>query len=182
MTTQPRPSGAMDALALLKTDHERVEEMFASLAKTSSKKEKAELVDKVCMELAIHAAVEEQVFYPAVGKEIGDGDLVGEAMVEHGEAKHLIGLLGAMDPSDPLYGPTVQVLSEYVRHHVAEEQDKMFPKVKKAKLDLTTLGEAILKRKEELLAEAEAKGIEPLLAPASAHRQTKRKQASGATH
>jgi len=169
MATQTRRSSEPDALSILTSDHERVEKLFKAFGKARNKeddREKAARIEEVCLELAIHAAIEEQLVYPMVAKVIGDGDLMGEAVVEHAEAKHLIGLLVGMDPAEALYVPTVQVLHEYVRHHVQEEQDKMFPKVRKARLDLEALGEAILRRKGELMTEVESKGIGGLLAPA----------------
>ena len=168
MATQTRRASHLDALSILRNDHEKVEKMFKSFHKTRTKdkqQEKAALVEEVCLELAIHAAVEEQLFYPMMAKAISADDLVGEAMVEHGEAKHLIGQLTAMDPGDPLYDATVLVLQEYVHHHVQEEQNKMFPKAQKAKLDLEALGESIMQRKGQLMSEVETKGIAYLLTP-----------------
>lgn len=168
MATRKHKTDDLDALSILQGDHERVERMFAAYGKTrnkAEKEEKAALVAEVCLELALHAAVEEQVFYPAASRAIGDGELMGEAVVEHGEARHLIHRLVGMDPGDPLYDPTVQVLRAYVHHHVQEEQDKMFPRIRKAKLDLEALGETILDRKGELMTEVEDKGLECLLPP-----------------
>lgn len=158
----------IDAITLLKDDHAKVETLFAAFRKTRSKcspKEKAAQVEEVCRELAVHAALEEELFYPALSQVIGDDELIGEAQVEHGEAKHLIGELIGMDPQDPLYDPMVQVLGEYVHHHVEEEQNKMFPKARKAKVDLVALGEKLLERKEGLLHTAEAKGVMALIIP-----------------
>ena len=169
MTTQVKKTKERDALTLLVADHDKVQELFAAFEKAMGQGDlgaKAELADQLCLELAVHAAVEDQVFYPAVAKAIHEGDLLGEAVVEHGEAKHLMSRLASMEAEDPLYDPTVRVLFEYVMHHVREEQDKLFPKVKRSDLDLEALGKEIQERKKALLDEAEANGYADLLSAA----------------
>lgn len=144
-----------NALDLLREDHHKVEKLFTAFAKMREKGEpgdKAGLVQQACEELLAHAAVEEEIFYPAVRKAIREEDMMNEARVEHAEAKNLIGQIQAMDPMDEMYDAKVTVLGEYVHHHIKEEQDEMFPKVLKAKLDLDLLGSQILKRKEALMA------------------------------
>jgi hemerythrin superfamily protein len=98
--------------------------------------------------LTVHAEAEEEIFYPAAREAIEEQDLLDEAEVEHASAKDLIAQIEAMDSSDPLYDAKVTVLGEYIDHHVEEEEKEMFPKVKKAKLDLEALGEEILQFKE----------------------------------
>lgn len=97
-------------------------------------------------------------FYPAAREAIDEQELLDEAEVEHASAKELIAQLESMGPDDELYDATVTVLGEYINHHVKEEQEEMFPKAKKAKLDGQALGEEIMRRKQELKAEM---GIEP---------------------
>jgi hemerythrin superfamily protein len=104
------------------------------------------------MELSVHAKVEEEIFYPAVRKAIDEDDLMDEADIEHAGAKSLIAQVEAMKPGDDHYDAKVTVLGEYIDHHVKEEQNEMFPKVKKAKVDTVQLGERISKRKQELQA------------------------------
>jgi hemerythrin superfamily protein len=104
----------------------------------------------------VHATTEEEIFYPAAREAVDDDDLLDEAEVEHASAKDLIAQIEAGSPSDPLYDAKVKVLGEYVRHHVKEEEGELFPKVKKAKVDLAELGLAIVARKEELLPEVAA--------------------------
>jgi hypothetical protein len=96
--------------------------------------------------------VEEEIFYPAVRAAIDDDDLMDEADVEHAGARELIAQLEDMEPGDDHYDAKVTVLGENVDHHVKEEQDEMFPKARKAKLDLAALGAAMLERKRELRA------------------------------
>ena len=95
---------------------------------------------RACQELTIHAQIEEEIFYPAVRDGIEDDDLMDEAEVGHASAKDLIAQLEAMEPGNDLYDARFTVLGEYIDHHVKEEQDEMFPKAKKAKLDLKALG------------------------------------------
>ena len=96
--------------------------------------------------------VEEEIFYPALGESIEEEDLMDEADVEHESAKSLIKQLSKMRPGEDHYDAKVTVLGEYVNHHVEEEQSEMFPKAKRAKVDLVELGERITQRKEQLQA------------------------------
>lgn len=141
-----------DALALLKADHEAVSEMFAEYEKTRSLPNKKALVAQICEALSVHAQIEEEVFYPAVKAALKDKLLVPEATVEHAGMKDLIAQLEGIEPDGEMYDAKVKVLSEYVKHHVKEEQNEMFPKVKSTSLDLVELGSRLAERKEELLA------------------------------
>jgi iron-sulfur cluster repair protein YtfE (RIC family) len=148
--------GTKDAIAILTDDHKKVKAMFTDFTKLMKSEGKGEergaLVEKICEELTVHAQIEEEIFYPAVRAAIGDGDLMDEADVEHAGAKELIAQLEEMEPGDDHYDAKVTVLGENVDHHVKEEQDEMFPKAKKAKLDLAALGAQMLERKQELQA------------------------------
>jgi hemerythrin-like domain-containing protein len=108
------------------------------------------LVETCCAELTVHAQVEEEIFYPAMREAIDDMDLLDEAEVEHASAKQLITELAAMQPGDELYEAKFTVLGEYVKHHIEEEEKELFPKAKKAKVDLVALGEEVQERKQEL--------------------------------
>jgi hemerythrin-like domain-containing protein len=145
-----------DAIALLTQDHKAVQKIFKEFEKLKkndgSEEEKSELVMRACNELTIHAQLEEEIFYPAVRAGIDAEGLMDEAEVEHGTAKDLISQLESMNASDELYDARFTVLGEYINHHVKEEQDEMFPKAKKAKLDLIALGTEMAQRKEELQA------------------------------
>jgi hypothetical protein len=150
-------SKAMDAIALLKADHDEVKQAFKEFEKMDHEDTAAmeELVSTVCEALKAHTTVEEEIFYPAVRAAIEDDDLMNEAQVEHESAKGLIEQLEGMDATDPMYVATFTVLGEYVLHHVKEEEDEMFPSAKKAKVDMEELGEQMQARKDELT-EAEA--------------------------
>lgn len=153
--TQSAPV-AKDAIAILIEDHKKVKKMFMDFDKLmksgGNEAEKGALVEKICEELIVHTHLEEEIFYPAVRAAIDDDDLMDEADVEHAGAKDLIAQLEAMEPGDDHYDAKVTVLGENIDHHVKEEQDEMFPKAEKAKLDLAALGQKMLERKRELKA------------------------------
>lgn len=144
-----------DALHILAEDHKKVIELFDEFERMKEDEETDEeskqvLVETACAELTIHAQVEEEIFYPAARDAIEDMDLLDEAEVEHASAKQLITELAAMQPGDDLYDAKFTVLGEYVKHHIQEEEKELFPKIKKAELDLEELGREISERKMEL--------------------------------
>jgi hemerythrin superfamily protein len=145
-----------DAISLLTNDHANVKKLFKKFEKLSSAEDtegKVETANMICMELTIHAMVEEELFYPEVRMAIEEEDLLNEAEVEHDSAKELIAQIQFMEPDNPMYDAKVTVLGEYIEHHVTEEEEEMFPKVRKAKMDLEELGEQMQMRKEELMGE-----------------------------
>jgi hemerythrin superfamily protein len=143
-----------DALELLIADHEEVSKLFKKFERAKEESEKEEIVQMVCQELTIHATIEEEIFYPAVRREVkAVEELLDEAQVEHGTVKEYVSQLEAAMPGDELYDAKVTVLGEYVKHHVKEEQEELFPKVRKSKLDLEALGERLASRKAELKGE-----------------------------
>jgi hemerythrin superfamily protein len=155
-TTSRGRSKSEDAISLLTEDHENVKKLFKKFEKLSSAEDdtKIEVANMICMELTVHAMVEEELFYPEVRMAIDDDDLLNEAEVEHDSAKELIAQIQFMEPDNPMYDAKVTVLGEYIEHHVTEEEEEMFPKVRKAKqLDLEELGEQMQMRKEELMGE-----------------------------
>jgi hemerythrin-like domain-containing protein len=152
-----------DAIALLKADHRKVEALFEQFEKASSASKKKSLAHEICTELKIHTTIEEEIFYPAVQGKI-ESDTLDEAYVEHDGAKMLINDIEAGSPEDPYYDAKVHVLSEEIKHHVKEEEmpsDGMFAQVRKTDVDLVALRDAMLARKEELLAQAKAGGLPP---------------------
>ncbi len=141
-----------DAIALLKADHKAVSELFAEFEKSRSPAKKKTLVAEICTSLTVHAQIEEEIFYPEVKEALHDKLLVPEATVEHAGVKDLIAQLEGAEPDGEMYEAKVKVLSEYVKHHVKEEQNEMFPKAKSTSLDMDELGSRMAARKEELLA------------------------------
>lgn len=145
-----------DAVSLLIDDHKKVKKLFKEfekLAKADDIDGKVEIANEICEELTIHTMIEEEIFYPAA-RAVIDEDMLNEAEVEHATAKDLIAQIREMAGDDPMYDATVKVLSEYIDHHVEEEETEMFPKAKKAKMDLEGLGVQMMERKEELSAES----------------------------
>ncbi|HYC48428.1 MAG TPA: hemerythrin domain-containing protein [Burkholderiales bacterium] len=140
-----------DALALLRADHQKVDQLLQQFEKARGSDRKESLAETICRELTVHAQLEEEIFYPAAREALrSDQDLLDEATVEHASAKDLIAQIEGMDAGDELFEAKVTVLGEYVKHHVKEEQNELFPKVRKAKLDLKALGERMEARKLEL--------------------------------
>jgi hemerythrin superfamily protein len=147
-----------DAIALLRADHKAVKDLFEQFEKTRKDDRKKALAERICNELTVHARIEEEIFYPAAREAIREEDLVDEATVEHQSAKDLIAQIQGGSPSDELWEAKVKVLGEYIDHHVKEEQNEMFPQVKKTKLDLKALGEQMMTRKMELTGEGGGSG------------------------
>jgi hypothetical protein len=159
MASSKKPASP-DAIALLKADHRKVEDLFEKFEKSRGKK--AEIARQICLELSVHATIEEEIFYPAC-KETVEDDKLDEAYVEHDGAKVLIAEILAGSPDDNFYDAKVKVLSEEIKHHVKEEEgrDGIFAQAKAAKLDLAALGEELAARKKELLAQFEEDGMPP---------------------
>lgn len=145
----------IDAIAMLTAEHKEVKAMFEQYEGLGdrAKSGKKKLADQICTALMLHATIEEEIFYPALRAASKDAaDLLDEAEVEHAGAKDLIAQIQDMDPEDDLYDAKVKVLGEQIDHHVGEEEGEMFPKAKKAGLDLAALGEEMAMRKDELAA------------------------------
>src|SRR3954447_12096872 len=149
----------MDATALLQRDHEAVERLFRQFEKLTGRahKSKEKIVLKIIRELAVHSAVEEMLFYPAVrtagmkaasraGKQAAETIL--ESLEEHHVVKWTLSELEKMKPDDERYDAKVKVLMESVRHHVEEEQEELFPKAR------TLLGKEMLEELGERMAKA----------------------------
>ena len=143
---------AMDATAMLRADHKKVAALFDEFERSRSAKRKKEIVSQICTELTVHTTVEEEIFYPAVKAALKDHELVPEANVEHASVKDLIAQVQGVEPDGEMYDARVKVMGEFVKHHVKEEQNEMFPKAKKSKLDMMDLGARMAARKSELLA------------------------------
>ena len=153
-----RPKRQKDACDLLDADHKAVKALFKeyeSLTESRSRSpaKKRQLADQICQELTVHATIEEEIFYPAARSAIKDNSLMNEAMVEHASAKDLIAQIQGMDASDEMFDARVTVLGEYVDHHVKEERNEMFAKVRQTRLDLVKLREQLQERKEALMSE-----------------------------
>jgi hemerythrin superfamily protein len=155
-------SKQQDAIALLKQDHRTVEELFAEFEKASGDGRKQKLAQQICLELTVHATIEEEIFYPACEGKV-DEDLLKEAYVEHDGAKVLIADIEAgSEQSDEFFDAKVKVLQEQIEHHVEEEEKRMeglFSQARKAGLDMEVLGQQLAQRKAELVRTYKTTGV-----------------------
>ena len=150
-----------DAIALLKEDHRTVEELFEKFEKASGDGRKQKLAEEICLELSVHAQIEEEIFYPACEGKV-DEDLLKESYVEHDGAKVLIAEIMNGGADDEYYDAKVKVLSEEIEHHVEEEEKRLeglFAQARKAGLDMDALGEELAARKAALTEQFKATGI-----------------------
>jgi hypothetical protein len=154
----------MDAIAMLKADHRKVEEIFAAFEEATSKARKQQLAEQACLELKVHTVIEEEIFYPACEGKVEE-DLLKEAYVEHDGAKQLINEIEAGGPEDDFYDSKVKVLSEMIEHHVEEEEKRsegMFSQARAAGLDMDELADRMRTRKRTAMEEFQAgKPAEP---------------------
>jgi hemerythrin superfamily protein len=147
---------AADAIQLLKTDHQHVKELYEEFEQTDDPAAKHQIVETALSELKVHTAIEEEIFYPAVRREIDDDDLMDEALEEHHAAKLLIEELEQLRPRDERFDAKFTVLIEMVKHHIEEEENELFPKVEELGLDLEALGQEMMERKTALQEELTA--------------------------
>ena len=151
-----------DAIALLKEDHRAVEKLFADFEKASGDGRKQKLAEQICLELSVHAQIEEEIFYPACEGKVEE-DLLKESYVEHDGAKVMIAEIMAGGPKeDEYYDAKVKVLKEEIEHHVQEEEKRMeglFAQARKADLDMDALGEQLAERKSELTEQFKTSGV-----------------------
>ena len=142
---------APDAIALLKEDHKTVSALLKDYEDADGARKK-EIATQICNELHVHAQIEEEIFYPAARSVLRGDDLalVDEADVEHASIKGLVGRIESSDLSDAHFDAFVTVLGEYVKHHVKEEENELFPKLKRSELDMKAVGVELATRKSEL--------------------------------
>lgn len=152
-----------DATHILAADHRKVEDLFEQFEGAAGTSAKKKIAQEICTELKVHAMIEEEIFYPALRGKIEE-DLLNEAYVEHDGAKVLINDIEAANGDEDFFEAKVTVLKEEIEHHVTEEEkerDNMFQQARAADVDLKALGEQMLARKEELMAQARAGGLPP---------------------
>lgn len=152
-----------DAIALLKADHRTVEDLFEQFQAAKAGNRKKTIARRICVELKIHTLLEEEIFYPAFRGKIED-DTLDEAYVEHDGAKVLINDIEASAPETDFFDAKVKVLSEEIKHHVHEEEmpaEGMFSQCRQTEVDLVSLRDQMLARKQQLLAQDKADGLPP---------------------
>lgn len=118
----------MNAIDLLKKQHLEVADLFAQFEITSKKPEKRAIFEKIAASLVAHDTIEREILYPACKRQMGNTDMLGEAIVEHGLIEFMLFRADQNLRKDAL-DTHVMVLREVVRHHVTEEEDEFFPKV-----------------------------------------------------
>ena len=152
---------SQDAISLLKEDHRTVEKLFKDFQGAKGEGRKEKLAKQICLELSVHASIEEEIFYPAC-EGIVEEDLLKESYVEHDAAKLLIAEIEAANGADDEYfDAKVKVLQEEIEHHVEEEEQAggVFSQARKGKIDLYSLGDQLAARKKELTASYKASGV-----------------------
>jgi len=150
------PSTSNPVLAALKADHKKVKALFDEYEHATARKQQ-EISHTVMHELEIHAALEEQLIYPAIREEIEADDVMNEATEEHHLVHVLLKELKQLDSDDEAFKAKFTVLGELVKHHVKEEEGEMFPKAQKADIDWEELGAEVAQRKEQLTAKFAAR-------------------------
>jgi hemerythrin superfamily protein len=154
-----KPAG--DAIALLKADHRKVEDLFDKFEKARDEKRKQALAREICTELTIHAMIEEEIFYPSCEGKIEGEEVLEEAYVEHDGAKVLISEIMS-NLNARFFAAKVTVLSEMIKHHVKEEEKKqgnMFAKARRAGVDTKALGQQMAEEKKTLTAKYKSQGL-----------------------
>ena len=170
-----------DAVDLLDADHKAVKTMFIEYAAlcedNAPPDQKRALAEHICQALTVHAQIEEEIFYPAVRKALGDDALMDEALDEHADAKQTIAQIQAMAPTDAAFDATVKQLGTLIDQHVLEERGQIFLRARLAPLDLRGLTLQLLKRKKQLTKNAVPAPV-GTRAPAPAPARTRAKETS----
>jgi hypothetical protein len=150
----------MDAIALLKADHRKVQGLFRRYEKSRSNAVKAKIAQQICMELTVHTTIEEELFYPAVRGAV-DGEIHDEAYVEHDGAKVLIAELLKGTPEDEFFDAKVTVLSEMIKHHVKEEEQPggLFAQARRDHIDFDTLTRNMKALKSSMVENIKTAGV-----------------------
>lgn len=167
MTQRDETRLTQDVLDLLQQDHQRVKEMFSRFEKEQADledEENARLVRDIGMEIMVHAVLEEELFYPAAAEALGEEGLVDQALVEHQAARDLLDKLAGEEPEEEMWTARVHVLGKYVAHHIGEEENLIFPRLRKAGFGQDDLARRIQDRKQVLMRQAANLDLQELAA------------------
>src|SRR5262252_4787864 len=172
-----------NAIEMLREDHRKVKKLFEEFEHTEEEQSKEQIVEHTLRELEVHAALEEEIFYPAAEEQIGETNSIDEAREEHHVVKLLIGELKKMSANDDRYDAKYTVLAENVKHHIEEEESELFPKLE-GRLDAEEVGAEMETRKEQLQERshkrsAKAKGRTRTRKSTQRRSTKRRKRASG---
>jgi hemerythrin superfamily protein len=145
----------MDAIKLLKDDHQKVKGLLDKVDSTTERgvKTREELFGKIKNELTVHEAIEEEIFYPALKEHAKTKEITLEAYEEHHVVDEIMGEIGQTPFDDERWGAKFTVMKENLEHHIEEEEDQMFKQAKQVldEDELDSLGDRMAARKEELL-------------------------------
>jgi hemerythrin superfamily protein len=155
-SSKSQEASAPSVTDMLRKDHKKVKGLFEEFEQAEDATAKQRIVETALMELEVHSKLEEELIYPAIRAEVGDDDLMDEALEEHHVVHGLLGELKKMKPSDERYDAKFTVLAENVRHHIKEEESEMFPMAEDCEIDWEALCSQVLKRKEQLIAKTSA--------------------------
>lgn len=139
-----------NAVQMIRKDHRKVEGLFKKFEQAKKNDAKKRIADQVIQELEVHTELEEEIFYPAAQKELGDKEMIEEANKEHRQAKEIIQELMMMNGEDEQLEEKFSELVECIKHHVEEEEGEMLPKAEESEMDLAEIGEQMSERKQEL--------------------------------
>ena len=139
-----------DVFEMLKTDHRHVQELFTKF-EDADKRTRTAIAEEALTALEVHAALEEELVYPAIAEVIDEEETVNEAKEEHHVAKLLIKELHKMDATDEGFATKFKVLGELVGHHIEEEEGEMFPQAQEGGLEPESLWEEVSKRRAKLM-------------------------------
>jgi len=141
----------MDAIAMLKADHDKVKALLEDLESTTERgvKARAELFATIKGELTVHEVIEEEIFYPALKEHPKAKDIVLEGYEEHHVVDLLMRELEDLDVSDESWGAKAVVMKENIEHHIEEEEGEMFTKARQVfdRQELAELGSRMAERK-----------------------------------
>jgi len=161
-----------NAVQLIKQDHKKVASLFEKYNKTKGQEAKQRIAEQAMQQLEVHAQIEEEIFYPAVRKELNDAALVNEALKEHKAVKELIEELKIMDGEDDEFEEKWAELVADVKHHVQEEESELLPQAEESEMDLSDYGQQMAERKKELIDEDSGSSDRHVARPGSRSRKS----------
>ena len=150
------PQTPADAFSFLRTDHRAIEGLFKGYLASEDDDAKTHLVKSICVQLSVHAMIEEELVYPILRRV---SDAVDAALIEHHAAKQLVHDLSTSPATDPLRDAKIAVLFDQIRHHIEEEENEIFAEAQSAGVDVHALGEKLASRKQELVTVLERDGL-----------------------
>ena len=162
-----------NATQMIRRDHKKVDGLFSKFEQSRKSDAKQRICEQVALELEVHAKLEEEIFYPAVRKHVGEEEMLQDAKQEHQQVKDILGELKSMNAEDEQFDEKFSELVEAVKHHVEEEEGEMLPKVEESDMDLSEVGERMAERKEELLAQMQPKSESRTKSKSSGGRKAK---------